>query len=260
VRITIIAVALLVMACEGPVAVEPEPELPTFGTLTVKVTAPLSADLRSRYFVSAKIVLEEQCDTCYPYPPLRRYPITGSVVEVDRLPFGTYRIAFEQPHVPGWGYERGVVQGGFGIKRFFNRAEFGSLFTLGPYSPDREAEHIADYDAATGGVGYLSGCYYDSGYHCHRDRWTFTTGPVALDRTFSEGETHVILVDPRFFRPDTVASGRVIGTLDYPRITMSWDVLGGCDVTGEMHDDGWGAEKWLRVVCPDADIDLSGPW
>ncbi|MYB08115.1 MAG: hypothetical protein F4Y24_17385 [Gemmatimonadetes bacterium] len=249
---------LAALSCSPVAPDEPEPALPTYGTVTVKLVVPLPVDLRAQYFDSALIMLQsrEQEEQSIGTIVASRYPVTDTVVVVDRLPFGTYRIAFEQPRVDGWGDSEWVCKSCLWSP---SKVGFGDWFTIGPYIPEREIEHIANYDAAVSGAGYLSGCYYDSGNHCHRDKWTFATGPVALDRTFSDGETHVILVDRRFFRPDTVASGRVSGTHDYPGIRMYWDVLGGCQVTGELHHDRhMPVQKWLRVVCPEADIDLSG--
>ena len=249
--------AMLVLTACSPVAPdEPELDLPTNGTVVVRVDVPLPLDLRPQYFDSAQIVLQSRWQDSLDVSPYR-FPITGSAVVVDGLQFGLYRVAFEQPRVDGWGDRAWVNASGFTVSA--NRASYGDWFALGPHFPEKEVQHVADYDAATSGVGYTSDCYYDSGYHCHRDKWTFTTGPVTIDGTFSDGETHIILVDRRFFRADTVASGRVSGTFGYPNITMRWDVLGGCKVTGDLfHDRRLPVKKWLRVVCPEANIDLTG--
>ncbi|MDE2654917.1 MAG: hypothetical protein OXI71_14020 [Gemmatimonadota bacterium] len=267
--IRFILLLIVLAACEDPAEMEDSPDLPTSGTIIVSVSIPLPTHLKPLYFDSAKVAVQSREDSRAPGTirgTWKLYPVTDSVLVIDDLPFidslppsiygppyNEFRIGFIQPRVEGWGDRtQGLLGGG---------PRFGDWFRLDADNPRMEFADTAKYDASMRGTGYLSACYRDTGGHCHRDRWIFRTGPVGNDGTFA-GKTHVILVDRRFLsRRDTVASGSVIGTYNYPETTMRWDVYGGCDVTGELHHGrSMPVGKWMRVQCPHAAIDLEGRW
>ncbi|MYA44629.1 MAG: hypothetical protein F4087_12410 [Gemmatimonadetes bacterium] len=252
-RTAILAVFGLIAACETPVESMPEP-VPPAGQITVWVSVPLPPQFRAQYFDSAMVAVQSYEESRqFPKAEWTFYPIRDSVVVIPGLPLTQYRLGYFQPRVDGWGDRTiGKVLGG---------PMFGDWFELDEHSPSREIEHGAEYGAAMSGTGYLSDCYYDTGGHCHRDKWIFRTGLVADDGSF-EGWTLVIMVDQRFLaRRDTVASGSVHGVYNYPETQMRWDVYGGCEVAGELyHGRSMPVDKWMRVQCPEASIDLTGRW
>ena len=238
----LLIIVAAVAACEGPMEPEPAEVLPTTGTLTFKVTVPLPEALRPRYFEGAKVFVEYENSS-----QRLTYSMSDTILVLERMPLGGFRAAFLQPRVDGWGDKTPGADG--------SPFEWEEGLFLG--RTGLVVEHVAKYDASMSGTGYLSGCIRDSGGHCHRDRWRFQTGPVADNGSFT-GETHVILVD-RFFQPDTVASGSVSGVYEYPKVMMTWDVFGGCEVSGELRHVGqMPVQKLLKVDCPGTELDREG--
>ncbi|MDE2753937.1 MAG: hypothetical protein OXI83_15290 [Gemmatimonadota bacterium] len=260
----ILLAAALLLGCSDltEVPVEELPE-PTTGTITFRVDLPLPDRMRQNYFDSAYVKLYRGPRGTFTPEFVVQLAITDTVVSVERMPFGIYWAEFYQPRIEGWGASRG---GSWSRARYpcnWSHQSCRDAVALHVGRLSVTFEHEAEYMRVLEGLGYLSACYYDSGGHCHRDSWSFDTGEIGRDATFSNGETAVVMID-RFFEPDTIAVGKVSGSYVYPHLDMEWEILDDtCTANGEVrHKDLVGGvasfEKWLRVVCPKRGIDLEG--
>ena len=257
-----LAVAVL-LGCSDLTEVPVEKPEPTTGTITFRVDLSLPDHVRQSYFDSAYVRLYRGPKGNFSPAPVR-VAITDTVAPLGNMPFGIYWAEFYQPEIEGWGASRG---GNWSRDRYpcnWSRSSCRDVIALHIGRLAVTFEHEPKYHTSLGGVGYLSDCYYDTGGHCHRDAWSFKTGEIGKDATFSNGETVITMVDRRFFEPDTVAVGKVSGSYVYPRLDMKWEILDDtCTVSGEVRhkDGGLGhafLDKWLRIVCPKRGIDLSG--